>query len=345
MPDADRTATPLRAVKSALPARVTALGGVPLTHYDLGEDSDPSPVCGPGLAYRGLVTVLAGREGEGKSTLAAQLSAAVTAGSTSWLGDDVNSRERRPVAWITGDGHQALTAAAIKQCGGHLGLVATWAVEQVEAPGDLHEICQAMRPALVVVDPLLDLLRPQDERSYTEARALIRSWRPPVLWGKRGRVWDPPALLGITHEPKTRDRGRGDRIIDSIGSVGISTAADLLLAFRGDTKLDSTRRTLEVRKSRVDALPRGAATWLDFDLETRRYRQIAAPEAKRADLGAVADGGRKRVDPDAVAKRVREWCSTHPGGTWVECAAALGISTGGRGTTKQAARAAYLAVH
>ena len=290
----------LRAVKSAIPPRVAELGGVPLTHYDLGEDADPSPVCGPGLAYRGLVTVLAGREGEGKSTLAAQLAAAVTAGRPSWLGDGDHPGERRRVAWITGDGHQDQIAAVIRQCGGHLGLAATWTAEQVASPGALHDICQALRPALVVVDPLLDLLRPEDERSYTEARALVRRWRPPVLWGKRGRVWDPPAMLGITHEPKTRDRGRGDRIIDSIGSVGINTAADLLLAFRGDARLDSTRRSLEVRKSRVNALPRGTTTWLDFDLETRRYRQIEVPTRERVSLAP-----RRRSDVSADA--VRRW--------------------------------------
>ena len=320
MADTDRTATVLRAVKSALPPRVTALGGVPLTHFGQGEHADPSPVCGPGLAYRGLVTVMAGREGEGKSTLAAQLAAAVTAGRTSWLDNSDNPRARRSVAWITGDGHQALTAAAIRQCGGHLGLVATFTVEQVETPGDLQEICQTLRPALVVVDPLLDLLRLEDERSYTEARALIRRWRPPILWGKRGKVWDPPAMLGITHEPKTRDRGRGDRIIDSIGSVGINTAADLLLAFRGDARLDSTRRTLEVRKSRVNALPRGETTWLDFDRATGRYSETEEPKR------TVALGARK-AEAD-LASRARAWVAKHPDGSLRAACAALGVQRG-----------------
>ena len=320
MADTDRT---LRAVKGAIPARVAELGGVPLTEYDLGLHTDPEPVCGPGLAYRGTVTVLAGREGEGKSTLAAQLAAAVTAGRTTWLGNGDNPRERRPVAWITGDGHQAQTAAAIKQCGGHLGLVATFDVDAVATPGDMREICQALRPALLVVDPLLDLLRLRDERSYSQAREALRSWRPPVLWGKRGRVWEPPAMLGIAHEPKTRDRGRGDRIIDSIGSVGLNTAADLLLAFRGDAKLDSTRRTLEVRKSRINSLPRGATTWLDFDLETRRYRQIDEPARPKV-------SARPDVADDELRARVVAWRDANPDGSQNAMLRELRIAKGTR---------------
>ena len=66
----------------SIPSNLAALGAARLSEYSL-DYPDPLPLAGPVLAYEGMTTLFVGREGSGKSAVAAALVAGVTTQSNS----------------------------------------------------------------------------------------------------------------------------------------------------------------------------------------------------------------------------------------------------------------------
>ena len=307
--------------------------GVPLSEFLIG-DPDPEPVGGPYLGFEGYTTLLCGREGEGKSTVAAQLAAAVTrcAFSASWLDlESAPDEHGEAVVWIYGDDRLEQVAHAVAQGGGWPELVTVFPASAVESPMVLQEIVRQVSPMVIIVDPIFDLLRPEDDRSYREARELMAKWRtqPPVTTTvdadgiERDLIGVAPATIYLHHAPKDAGgRGGGrDSIMQFIGSTGLTSAVDVAVALEHRGKLDATERTLTICKSRVNAMPRGTVAWLDFDPATRRYREVDPPEPKGASAVAKADA--------KLQERAEAWIADHPGGSLRQLAAALGVTRGG----------------
>jgi len=164
------------------------------------EPHDPWPVV-PGIAYSGLLTFVAGREGHGKSTALRQCAVAVAAGEVDWLGRTAGQHpdiphtdgeaHGRPVLWIGEESASAIAAAfgdVDDDEAAHNIIVVD--PDDVESPNVLEEAVEEYLPDLIVVDPLADLLRLEDERSYTDVRQAIRAWRPPAVL-TRVELWHP----------------------------------------------------------------------------------------------------------------------------------------------------------
>ena len=108
--------------------------------------------------------------------------------------------------------------------------------------------------------------------------------------------------------------------------------------------LEDTRRRVSVRKSRLRSLRRGTSAVIDY---VDRVYVEAAPRSPGGDVERSTvprPRGRPRtVDAQALGGKVRAWLADHPSASWPETAAAVGVSPGGNGMSRLAARAAYQA--
>ena len=261
-----------------------------------------------GVAYECKTTILAAREGAGKSTLAAGLAVAVATGRD-WLTGEPADEEGAVV--IASEEHPAAVAAAVRRLSNEAGAVYVLPLQGLTKPADLAALVKWHRPRLVVIDPMADVLRLSDERAYAAARAAVREWMR-AAW--------PAALLLVHHSHRETDARRADSVSEYFGSVGPASAVDLLLELRSaPAATGDTRRDLFVAKSRISELPRGRLTLLDF--EAGRYRARGGePLPDRPPS--------RRVDAADIARQVAAWRKAHPKGTRTAAALALGIKRG-----------------
>jgi len=159
---------------------------IPVRRLSEIEPENPWPVS-PGVAYRGKLTFLAGREGHGKSTLIRQCAASIARGEPDWLGRPHGAHRdipysdgvpvRRPVLWIGEERPSAIAAAFEPFIGDdeHAeSLILVMDPDDLREPGDLAWAVKQYRPDLIVVDPAADLYRMEDERDYSKVRRTIR---------------------------------------------------------------------------------------------------------------------------------------------------------------------------
>ena len=253
------------------------------------------------VAYSGLLTFLAAREGVGKSTLLRQVAAALSVGrdwqtgaprpavSTLMISEESPARIASGVGWYD---HDPTLIHAVR-------------IGDVTDAGTLQALVNLLRPGLIVIDPLTDLIRPDDERSYSALRQAIADWRPRT----------PAPIIGVLHAHREREL-RADSIGTFYGSVGWSSSCDVLAELRFAAKApDDPRRDLVVCKAREGAgLARGDVLRLAFDDEAHRYAE------------------RPEDDEPAgqVAAAVRAYLEAHPGEQRkTTVAAKLGIRRGG----------------
>ena len=281
----------------------------------------------PGIAYRDKLTFVAGREGFGKSTLLRQIVAAVTVGGD-WLAsgrgpvslDPARFGEPEPVLWCGEEGPAKLRRD-LERAGADCGLVVVAAPEDIARPADLTAAVDEWQPALVVVDPLADLLRLEDERSYSAVRQSVRTWFR-ASWVPAEGERHAPAVVGVLHSHRDRDAraGGGDQVGAYLGSVGFGSSCDLMLELllveRGN--VGNPRRSLRVCKSRIDGVTGGTARGLDF--AGGRYRPVAVDVAP---AGSTAERSRLvQIARDAARLRGE-------GLTKTAAARQLGLSRGG----------------
>ena len=106
-----------------------------------------------------------------------------------------------------------------------------------------------------MVDPVVDLLRLKDERSYSGVREALRGLQPHSA---------DAAIIGVMHAHRERDM-RSHSVSTYYGSVGFGSACDLLLDYK-TLKADPTQRLLRVSKSRCRAAQKqGTEYYLEFD--------------------------------------------------------------------------------
>ena len=262
----------------------------------------------PGILYECKTTILAAREGAGKSTLAAGLAVAVASGR-GWLTGEPADESGAVV--IASEEHPAAVAAAVRRLSDDAGAVYVLPLQGLTKPADLAALVRWRRPRLVVIDPMADALALSDERSYSEGRRAVREWMR-AAW--------PAALLLLHHQHRESDRGRADSVSEYHGSIGPASAVDLLLELRSaPAATGDTRRDLFVAKSRISELPRGRVTCLDF--EAGRYRR--RPGEPLPDRPPS-----RRVDAADMARRVAAFRAEHPKVRKTAGAAALGIARG-----------------
>ena len=261
-----------------------------------------------GIAYAGRATILAAREGAGKSTIAAGLAIAVS-GRVDWLTGAASDVSGRVV--IASEEHPAAVAAGLRRLSDHLIGVDVLPLHGLTKPADLAALVKWHQPVLVILDPMADALRLGDERAYAEGRRVVREWM------KAAR---PAALLLLHHAHRESERGRADSVAEYHGSIGPASAVDLLLELRSaPAATGDTKRDLFVAKSRIAELPRGRLTLLDYEGGRYRLRE-GDPLPDRAPS--------RRVDAADMARRVAEFRAEHPKVRKTAGAAALGIPRG-----------------
>lgn len=152
----------------------------------LTAEPDPKLVV-PGCKYlrEGRITMEVGREGEGKTTLTRQISAAATVGRH-YLDEEIDPDELcgapGPVVWVSHDEPPGRTKREFDRFSREYGdadheIIHCLEVEDLRYPAALHAVLQEYKPVLLVVDPLGGLVRPErdDYRCIYDA---VREWLP-----------------------------------------------------------------------------------------------------------------------------------------------------------------------
>ena len=149
------------------------------------------PVPGCDWLRTGRLSLLTGREGSGKSSLARQVCAAATSGIhwlepvDGWTRADYPEPYDQAVLWISGDGE---TPAEVRR---HFSrfyppdeylpdLIHAYTVDDVRSPDVLAALCYLHRPRLVVVDPV-GMLFKVERADYDSIYRAMASWFPPVM--------------------------------------------------------------------------------------------------------------------------------------------------------------------
>ena len=85
----------------------------------------------------------------------------------------------------------------------------------LDGPEDLQAAAEEWTPDVIVVDPMADLLRLQDERSYTLVREALARWRP----GKVTRVRETLIMVAADGEWEPAPAGWGDSEAKTVAAL------------------------------------------------------------------------------------------------------------------------------
>ena len=325
----------------------------------LTAESDPACIVhGCRWLRAGRITLLTGREGAGKSTVARQIAAATTTGNH-WLGADQWPAEQidpGQVVWISGDEPPGRVAREFKRFDAaygdyHPDGIHAYTVDDFDRSSTLHSVLMDIRPSLVVVDPLMMLVRPERD-DYRMVYDAIREWLPYRLERAPRPMEDDDPLPEVDDDTfaglvadgyidetgqvlddgesmllpavlalhhQHRDREmRTDSVSRYLGSVAWGAAVDCVTDLTRPDKADNTR-ALAVGKSRFSDVRACTTEWLDYD-DSLTYGYVAGkqPAAKLAPAGVDA----------GMLPAVRVWRAQNPTGTKTACACALGIPRG-----------------
>lgn len=201
-----------------------------------------------GRLPKGALSLLAGREGLGKSTLCVWLAAQITRGLLPGQSYGTPSA----VVWVTTEDDYAYNVVPRLMAAGadlervhfmHIELPTGGEVPPV-LPLDLAKVEAAMRPtgaSLLVVDPLVSVL---DGRLDSHKDHSVRQALDPI--SKLARE-SGIAVLGITHVGKSKQGDFADRVLGSRGFTG--AARSVLALIRDPEDPEEKRLCLGVQKS------------------------------------------------------------------------------------------------
>jgi hypothetical protein len=224
--------------------------------YQLMSEVQPRAVewLWPGYIPLRHLTVLDGDPGTGKSTLALDIAARVTTGASMPLGTSGSVQPRRVLVLTAEDVVESTVRARLVCAGADLDLVATPTDQAIKVPEGLEDLLQELRPALVIIDPLMAYISPKlDSNNDQQVRQVLT---PLANLAKRYNT----AIVVVRHLNKTTDRRALHRGGGSIGIVGAARSG-LLLAPKPD---DEHLRVLVPTKSNLSE----AAPAIGFRLVT-----------------------------------------------------------------------------
>jgi SpoVK/Ycf46/Vps4 family AAA+-type ATPase len=215
----------------------------------LATEPPPVPWIVEPLLVAGCVTMLAGREGTGKSMLALALAAAIGHGSSiagmdcepgRVLYADAENGEREAHRRVRGLGVKAGTLTYVEACGFNLAQHITL----------LEDLVAEHKPAVLILDSLRSLAPGLDENDSKQAEAAVR----PV--SRLAQTVGIPVLL-LHHAGKGGHEYRGSTAIGAAVELGFTMS-------RHDEDPDKrTRRKLMSWKSRP--APEPESRWLSLD--------------------------------------------------------------------------------
>lgn len=197
----------------------------------------------------GELTLLAGREGLGKTTFTAWLAAAATRGE---LDGDFHG-QKVPVLWVSNeDSRSRVLVPRLKAAGADMRLVATVVVEVgelelgLQVPRDMPSLAERAAESgakLVVLDPLSSFL---DGGLDTHRELSVRKELEPVRKAaERGGF----AVIAVAHWKKSKDGDFSARINGSQGFSGV--ARSILQVMRDPDDQDGDRKLFFVSKSNL----------------------------------------------------------------------------------------------
>jgi hypothetical protein len=263
------------------------------------------------LLAQGCVTMLAGREGQGKSMLALALAAAIGHGA---VVAGLDCRRGR-VLYVDAENGEREAHRRIHGLGG----IAPQSLVYVEANGfsiaahlaELNALVEDRRPDVLVLDSLRSLAPGLDENDSQQAEAALR----PVVRLTQAREM---ATVILHHAGKVGTEYRGSTAIGAAVELGFT------LSRHPDDPNGASRRRLACWKSRPAAEP--PARWLTIEPtdngirlgEAEPFDPRAAPrEAAEEELLAALDGRptswaawarEAGLDPhNGTARRARDW--------------------------------------
>lgn len=266
--------------------------GAPATLHRLdvahmvGEQPPPVPWVIEGLAVRGCLTLLTGREGEGKSLLAASLAGAVAAGETV---AGMNCLEGTALVVDAENGKHEIHRRVHS-----LGLP-TSGVEVVEADGfhlgrhldELIDLIRDVRPLFVVLDSFRSLWPGGDENDPADAAAVLDPLRNAL------RAEGAAGLL-LHHLAKGAGDYRGST------AIGASVELGFKLTRTEEDPEKADRRKLDCYKCRP--APEPERRWFRLHVERGRvFVERADPYAGDSDAPAAARPVRAELAPDMLA--------------------------------------------
>ena len=291
-------------------ARVAALATGPAVRLIRGDAVVLEPVrwLWPGFLPAGMLTILGGAPGCGKTTIALSLAATVTRGGF-WPDGSRCARQGDVVIWSGEDGH-AVTAARLVAAGADMQRVhfidgITGSEGEAFDPGRdmllLEATAEALPAArLLILDPIVSAVA-GDSHKGAEVR---RSLQPVVLLGQRLGC----AVLGITHFSKgTAGRDPVERVTGSIAFAALARLVLVAAKVKGEPGSDvEARRVLMRAKSNIGPDDGGFAYALERvevapEVEGQRVRWLEALQGTARELLADAEAEPENDDGTTLA--------------------------------------------
>ena len=262
----------------------------------------------PGFLPAGMLTILGGAPGCGKTTIALSLAATVTRGGT-WPDGSRCVEAGDVVIWSGEDGH-AVTAARLVASGANMSRIhfidgITGSDGGAFDPGrdmllleDTAEALPLVR--LLILDPIVSAVA-GDSHKGAEVR---RSLQPVVDLGQRLGC----AVLGITHFSKgTSGRDPVERVTGSIAFAALARLVLVAAKVRAEAGDDAEpRRVLMRAKSNIGPDHGGFAYSLErvevaSEVEGQRVRWLEVLEGTAHELLADAEADRENDDGTTAA--------------------------------------------
>lgn len=260
------------------PAPVTAAASIPIERVEW--------IWGHRIAS-GMINVLDGDPGLGKSTITTDLAARLTRGEA--LPGDVAASPPAGVVFVSFEEHPAcVMVPRLMAAKADLSRVFIWDLAQrpfdlVNSLAELEAVIAANSVRLVVIDPLMAAL-PSELNAHRDQD--VRSVLAPVA-GLAERTG--AAILLVRHLNKNTAGGAVYRGGGSIGIIGAARVG-LVLASDPDTEDDDAARVLAVSKSNVSRLA-----------APLRLRLVAAPSpAPGVEVARVEWGGTATISADEL---------------------------------------------